>query len=149
MTVRVSIGPMKGSEVGFVLSAWKKSLRQTPANAQLPSKVFFDRANVEVDEILAGASVLVARDEENPAFAYGFIAYETRGDDICVHWCSCRHGFRRQGLARKLLAAALEGTVDGGEQIYTAKTRFDAVAERYGFAYRNAFRAMKDFRGTK
>jgi len=142
----LDIGPMKGSEVGFVLSAWKKSLRSSPANANLPSKVFFERANTEVDEILNGATVLVARDAENPTFAYGSIVFETRGDDVCVHWVSVRSGFRRQGIARRLLAAALRGTVDGGLQIHTAKTRFDGVAERYGFTHMNCYRAMREFR---
>jgi GNAT superfamily N-acetyltransferase len=147
--MELQIGPMRASEVGFVCKAWKFGLKDSPTNHQLPGRVFFARANAEVDEILAGATVLVARDPENADFAYGFVAFETTPDTLILHWVYVRDGFRRQKVALQLLSAAAEHTDEFCDRIYTPKTRFDAVAERMGFRHLNAFKAIRTYRSPK
>ena len=143
------VGPADVDELNFVLSSWKRSFRSSPKLAQLPSRVYFERANAEVAEILTRAEVLVARDAERPELLYGFIAYETLPDALCIQFVYVKRDWRRQGIAAALLNAAVAHAIrdgvdiDTAKLVYTHKTRFDAVAERLGFKHINQFRWAK------
>ena len=131
----VSIGHMQPSEEGFVISGWKKSFRTAPQNAAIPSGSFFDRANRDVAALMARPTtqILVARDTESPDFCLGFIVFEVV-DPFCIHWLYTRHGFRRLGVATKLLRTAL-GQAGESDLVYTHQSRFSDMAEEMGFEY--------------
>lgn len=137
--LRVEVGPAVPAELPFVLSSWKKSFRHAPQNAPLPNSVFFDRINPEINALASRCDVLVARDESDPLFLYGFLAYEVKKDAFAAHYVYTRHGFRRQGVAKALLAEALDRAGDVGDLFYTAHTRFDRQVEAFGLRYTNLY----------
>lgn len=133
------IGPASPSELAFIAKSWKESLHDQPQHSSLPKSVFFSRYNPEVNGLLARSQVVVARDTDDPRFAYGFLAYETKGDTFAGHYVYCKHSFRRQGVAKALLDAAIELAGDFDRLVYTTHTRFDSEVEALGFVYCNPF----------
>lgn len=135
-SLATTIGHMLLTEEGFVVSGWKKSHRTSPQNAAIPSGAFFDKANRDVAALMARPTtqILVARDAESPEFCLGFIVFEVLDGQFCAHWLYTRHGFRRLGVASKLLRTALEQAGEA-ELVYTHQSRFSDMAEDMGFEF--------------
>lgn len=127
---------MVPSELNFVVSAWKKSMKTQPQNASVPSGAFYERANREVAQLMERATtqILVARDAESPEFCLGFVVFEVLDECFCAHQVYTRHGFRRLGVASKLLRTALEQAGEA-ELVYTHQSRFSDMAEDMGFEF--------------
>lgn len=132
----VTVGHMVPSEEGFVTSGWKKSSRSSPQNAAVPNGVYYDRANRDVAALMARPTtqILVARDGEKPDFCLGFVVFEVVNGHFACHWIYSRHGFRRLGVASKLLRTALQQAGDS-DLIYTHHSRFSGQAEQMGFEF--------------
>jgi GNAT superfamily N-acetyltransferase len=151
----VEVTSMTPADKNFVHSAWKKSHRQAPKQAQLPSNVYYGRANPEIDDLIEHSNVLVLRDAEKPDFLYGFIVYELGNDAICVHFTYIKRDWRRYGLAKKLLVAVVRAAdragldVDSSNLLYTHESRFNAVAQRLDFTYVNPYRWARNHRIIK
>lgn len=138
---------MQPDELAFVAKSWKLSLQDAPQNSGVRPGVFFNRANRDVDRILArpGTQVLVARDTEDPPIILGFIVVERdpERDAIALHWAYTRNNYgqgtkrtalRRRGVCSQLLEHALQGS-KSEELYYTSGSRFDALWENWGFAF--------------
>ena len=136
---RVEIGPMRDSERSLVCSSWVHSVVDAMGHGTRSGSkhrhAYMASMGYEVDAEMARAStvVLVARDAECQARAYGWIA----GDDSYIPgtllWCFVKHDHRREGVARSLLDA-LARELDGVSK-YARRSRHDALAERAGLTY--------------
>jgi hypothetical protein len=138
---RIEIGPMLASEHNLVRNSFTEGLADSrgygPAtvkgNAALKARrerhAQLVTAGQEVERLLRRADVLVARDAECESLAYSWICFERALS--AVHWASTKSAFRRMGLARLLLKAALPT----GARAFSFSTRFDAVGWRHGLTY--------------
>lgn len=134
--IAVDISPARDDETAWVLSAWKRSFRSAPGNALRSSEGYYRWANPTINELAQRISVTVARDAERPEVGYAWVAWVvppgTR--DLVVHYAYTVWGFRRQGLAGRVLGDILTRT-NPDDLIYTARTRFDRRVEALGFRF--------------
>lgn len=130
-----TIGLAEAHEMPFVFASWARSYRAAPANMRMPSRAYYDWQRDVIDRCLArGASVLLARDSERPVYLYGFLCAERVGPDLVAHYCYVKRDWRGRGVARSLLAEAVERWGDGARdfvQSHDADVQVDTdAAER-------------------
>jgi len=102
-----------------MLQSWCRSFRSERVNLRMPSTAFFSWARSIMDRIFArDPLVLVARDDEDPIFVYGWICAERIDDAFVGHYLYCKRPFREQGIARALLIEAL-GRLGGSRLVYS------------------------------
>lgn len=137
--IPVSVSLMRSADEPFVASCWKRSYRDAPQNAPIPEPKYYAAANPYVDRMLDNpdVTVLVARDPERPDTLLGFAAIELRGRTLALHYAYTRRSHRRLGVCTELLRYALQGASDADTLVYTARTRFDELWERWGFTQRD------------
>jgi GNAT superfamily N-acetyltransferase len=127
---RVEVGLMRPSERNLVLSSWTQGLADAAGHGRNSGSrhrdVYLARFGRLVEDTLSLPElvVLVARDAEDQALAYGWGAFS--GDT--VHWLSVKRAFRKLGVAHALLPS--------GMRYHAWSTRFDDVAKRYGLSLR-------------
>lgn len=116
-------------ELDFVAHATKHAQRYSKEWRKKPTTVAFAFLNPRVNRQIADSAVLVAaRGRE----ILGFIIFAVEGDDLLVHYVYCKKDFRRQGIARELLLAAIDAANGTTAAFYTTPTsRFADVATRY------------------
>lgn len=123
----VEVGEMLPSERGLVLDGFVKGYADALGHG--PGKphhgAYKAHCAKHVETLLERANVLVARDAECQALAYGWCCYEPG----VVHWTAVKQAFRRRGIGRLLLQAA-------APKAYTHRSRFDELAARLGLEYR-------------
>jgi hypothetical protein len=83
----------------------------------------------------SGALLLVAREETEPAFIYGWLAATVRGDLMGIAYCYTKAKFRRLGTMTALLLRVLQMVPDEARLVYCARSARDDVFERYGFSH--------------
>lgn len=128
------ISAMEPAEINFCLSSWKKSFRE--ANPNVRTDAYYLAQGVVCDEILQRFPTLLAA--RNPdGVCLGWICAEATPDAaLVVHYTYVKSPYRRLGIAKNLLSAALDAHPEAGEAfIYTHKTRMSFIAERLGFSY--------------
>lgn len=127
---RVEFGPMQPGERNFVKATWTEGLTDAAGHGRMSGSrhrdVYQERNWRLVEDLLLlpDTQVVVARDAEDKALAYGWCAWA--GDT--VYWVSVKRAFRRLGLGHALLPE--------GARHYTWPTRFDEVAKRRGLSLR-------------
>lgn len=126
---RVEIGPMRMCERAFVAKSWVHGLAEAAGQGRGKPHhgAYLVSMGIHVDRVLAGrdARVMVARDAECSALAYGWLCCD--GD--AVHWCAVKQAFRRHGVAAALLESA------GEPRWYTHRSRHDELAKSHGLQY--------------
>lgn len=129
MLGRVELGPMLDSERGLVYDGFIRGWTDAQGHGKgtRHHAAYAASAANHIEALLQRASVLVARDAECQALAYGWCMYD--GNIDAVHWTSVKQAFRRQGIARLMLRAVEPSA-------YTHRSRFDALAQRMGLEYR-------------
>lgn len=86
---------------------------------RMPSSAFYSYARSIMDRIFAREPlILVARDDEDPLFVYGWLCAERIGDSFVGHFCYVKKSFREQGVARSLLIEALD-RLGGSKLVYS------------------------------
>lgn len=130
---RVEFGRMRADERGLVLASWTQSvvdgMGHGPRSGSKHRHHYLVSVGRTVDDLFAESTVLVARDADCAALAYGWIA----GSGDCVHWCFSKGAYRRMGVAAHLFEAL---KVELGElTTYTLRSRHGALAERAGLRY--------------
>lgn len=138
--MRLSIGPARPDETAFIAASWKQSAADTPINAALIDAGgkgdFFRRYNADVQLVLESEPLLlVARDADDPSFAYGWLAAKQTPERFALAYVYTKHHFRRMGVMRELLSRALADAPDGAQLVHCERSRFDRVFQRWGFEY--------------
>lgn len=110
----ITFRPMDSDDRQFVISGWSSSFRKSPYAGMISNERYSDVMHREIAAILDRPTTrtLVACEPEEldhlgRQFLYGFIAVRSTGAPY-VYYCYVRLGvgFRRRGIARKLLHAA-------------------------------------------
>jgi GNAT superfamily N-acetyltransferase len=131
---RVQFGPMLESERALVLHSFVEgyvfALGHGPKSESTHRNAYLVSFGKDADRLLeSGADVIVARDDECPARAFGWVMFNEELD--AVHWVSVKRDFRRMGLASLLLQAAFPR----GASWYTLKSKHNARAAALGMRY--------------
>jgi GNAT superfamily N-acetyltransferase len=130
---RVEFGPMRDDERNLVLSSWTASLVDSMGHGvRSGSKhrhAYLVSMGKLVDGLFERGLVLVARDAECQALAYGWVC----GAGADLHWSFTKAAYRRLGVAAHLFAALQDEL--GPLERYTLRSRHSAVCERYGLRY--------------
>jgi GNAT superfamily N-acetyltransferase len=89
---------------------------------------------------LRDADVFVAVADDEPNYVLGWIAAQTSGPTLIVHYAYVRPTYQRQGIARALLTHAGKCAEHATEAIYTNRSvKFvDEYLKRAGFFYQPA-----------
>lgn len=136
---RVEVGAMRLSEKSFVLNSWVQSqvdgMGHGAASGSKHRHAYLASVGYFCDELVrsSATAVLVARDAECAARAYGWIAGGYVGHIGAAHWCFVKRDHRREGVAT-LLLEALRRELDG-VSAYTHKSRHNALCERKGLTF--------------
>lgn len=124
-------------EMSLVLKSWARCYRGEPANLRMPQRAFYLWQRDMIDRLLErGATVLVARDAERPAFLFGWLCAERLGRALAVHYAFVKRAFRERGIGHAMLAAAVERLGDGAEELWQTHgcMELDAKLRGMGFA---------------
>lgn len=143
------ISPAETSELALIFSSWKRSFREACSGLRTDS--YYVLQGAICDDILARFPLLlVARNEHGSVL--GWVCAEGTENYTVVHYIYCKQYCRRNGVAKRLLSAALasldaleaQGVQSGQALIYTHKTRHAPIAERYGFKHVEAARFLRE-----
>jgi hypothetical protein len=146
---RVELGPWIDNEHNLVVATWAQAYRLEPSGSlrfkRMPKSAYFSWQRERIDRVLARTPlVLVARDAECSALAYGYAVAERVGKSAVVHWVHCKEGYRRKGIGNALLAELLLRLGQGAtEVLYTHRTRFDDKASALGMRHVDLERVLR------
>lgn len=134
----VEIGPMRQSERSFVLSSWTESLVDAMGHGVRSGSrhrhAYLVSTGRDIERLTKGSTLLlVARDAECEARAYGWIAGAYVGQLGALYWCFTKRDHRREGVARALFDALRDEL--GELSIYTHKSRHSTLCERLGLRF--------------
>jgi GNAT superfamily N-acetyltransferase len=108
----------KTTERNFVIRSWIRAARMTSEGMRMSRERWFSSQHDIISDILdRGATVLVARDEEEPAFLHGFLVAERIGGDVVVHWVFVKSDSRKYGVAQALFDEAMVRLSDGATRL--------------------------------
>lgn len=131
MTTSYYVRSAQPGDLTFVYDATKQSLRHSKEYAKKSNFVAYGEINPAVNALLPACDVLVA---DLDGEIVGFIAYFVTPSAFVVGFTYTKHDYRRRGIAREMLTAALEAAPADREARYVFRTsRFAELAERYGF----------------
>lgn len=142
MSDRYAIGPAVDGDRNFVADSWRRSLQDAPAYASIPTRGYVAWANGFIRHFLGdGALALadsdrlyVARDKVRPTYLYGWLLWRDTQPGLAVVYVYTKGPHRHEGVAKDLLATALEASSEGPLS-YAFRTRFDGWFEDLGLAF--------------
>lgn len=133
---------MRDDETGLVTCSWKRSAWRLPVNRHFHAQGrygkgrYYTAANALVQRILdSGALVLMAREESDPGYVYGWIATGLVGDVHAIYYAFTKEHFRELGVMHALKDRVLEIVPGDLRRVYCERSPFDAVFRRWGFTY--------------
>lgn len=138
-----AIAPAVSAERNFIADSWRRSLQDQPAYGAMPTRGYVAFANAVICNFLGTGSLLeldprdrlyMARDKERPAYCYGWLLGRDLSPGFALVYLYVKGAHRRQGIARDLLADAIEATEDG-PLTYAFRTRSDAWLDSLGMAF--------------
>ena len=111
MSLPIDIRPAYPSDASFVLAAWMRALNNQRHYG--PTMDSDDAWLVAMQALLLTtldkARTLIAHRPGHPDQAYGFVVAEDRPTNPILHWVYVKHLNRRERVATRLLAKAIEG----------------------------------------
>jgi GNAT superfamily N-acetyltransferase len=122
-------------ELDFVLHSSKWSLRHSAEYRKMPTAAAFAVLNPLLNDLVARSAVLVARSGRR---IFGWLAFEVVEDTFVLGYVYVRQEYRRRGVARQLLLAALESCPVTDLAYIVPTKRFADVAERYDLVFQEA-----------
>jgi hypothetical protein len=134
----------RDSDIAFIHSSWKKSLREY--SPTLGNDAYYRLANAVCSAVLAADPiVLIAYGEGAPSVIRGWLCAEATPSAIVLWMAYCKAWARRQGVFHALLSAAEalareEGAGPG--RVFTFHTRMDAHIERRGWTRLSVAKAL-------
>jgi hypothetical protein len=94
-----------GEDLSFVVSTWSRSFKASPTAGMIADDDWAGVMHAQIRKLLArpGVRTVVAFDQDDPQFLFGFIA----GDPELrvVHYLYVKQPYRRAGHARRLFGA--------------------------------------------
>lgn len=127
----------------FIADSWRRSLQDAPAYGRMPARGYVAWINTIITHFLgAGGALaladtdrlLVARDKVRPTYLYGWLLGRDLKPGFALVYLFVKGAHRREGIAKKLLAHAIEGASDG-PLTYAFHTRFDPWLEGLGMSF--------------
>lgn len=99
--MEITLRPPTRSDRAFVAKSWANGARKYYPH--VPRDSYRRGIDRLIDRSFARSDVSLLCDRDDPEQLFGFIVYEQPDR---LHWVYVKHPFRREGLARQLLAAA-------------------------------------------
>ncbi len=124
---------LRPEDTAFLQDTWANAYRVADECSHMPSDAFHPWHRARRKAILERPDtlVLVARDREAPLWVAGYGVFEKCGDAFVAHWVYVKKHCKRQGVAGRLLAKALERIGDGAQRfVGTHRTWFTPHAVR-------------------
>lgn len=127
-----------------IVSWWSSSYKKSHYAGLLWHEDYAEIMHRQISRILSeqARAAIMAFEESDPDFLYGFIVGDTTGPTPVVDYVFVKEPFRKEGIARALLGAL--GVSPGDRFVYSCKTRivsqlsakipaarFDNVQARY------------------
>ncbi len=139
-----TISPVEPDELNFVLSSLKRSFREFCG--ELRTNDYYRLQGAVCDELLSRFPlVLEARNPDGVLL--GWLLCEATPQAFVLHYSYVKSYARRKGVAKALLAAALDALPDAGEALLiTHKTRHYPTATKMGFQYMPVGRFLQENR---
>ncbi len=135
------IDSMSAADKNLVIHSWVRSYRREIIGELTPDQAC-EWIHDQAQRILARPTtrVLVARNEANPLFVYGWVCAERVRDAFVVHFVYVKSHFRNgddgNHYGRALYAAALKECGQGAaRKLASHRTYVEPTATRYGFTY--------------
>jgi GNAT superfamily N-acetyltransferase len=89
---------------GFIFHSWLKSYRGSAAAQNITNPRYFAGQHALITRLLGRSKILVAANPEDPSQICGWIVYEPKAPIPVLHYVYVKHPFRRNGIARELIA---------------------------------------------
>lgn len=143
MLADYAIAPAVSAERNFIADSWRRSLQDQPAYGAMPTRGYVAFANSVIAHFIGPGGPLVldlrdrlyiARDRERPAYCYGWLLGRDLSPGHALVYLYVKSAHRRQGIARDLLATAIEATEDG-PLTYAFRTRADPWFDALGMEH--------------
>ena len=120
----LSFRPVNPDELSFVLDSWLKSYRGSPWAGVLRNNRYFEETRGTIEDLLARGAKLwacvVPIPETEKERIVGFICYEAKSGQVCIHYVYVKDPYRRLGIAKALVSQA---TAEARQVFYTFRTR--------------------------
>ena len=112
MATTVQIRPYEAGDVSFIFSSWLKSYRGSPVVRSVPNTIYYAKHHEVIEKILsaAGTEVWVACHEDSPENILGYVVATHGNDSVIIHWVYSKQMVRMQGLAKRLIKKAIDGS---------------------------------------
>lgn len=136
--------PEDSRECSPIVSLWSSTYKQSHYAGLIWHEDYAAIMHAQIPKVLEkqDRTVIVAVEETDPDFIYGFIAGDTRGPTPIVDYAVVKEPYRKRGVARALFAEL--GVAPSDRFYYTCKTwiashlakkipnaRFDNTLARY------------------
>lgn len=105
--VTIAYRPAELDDAQFIVSAWCRSFKASRSAGMIAAEDWEAVMHRQVQKVVARPEVrtIVAFENTDPTFLYGFIAGDTTDRPPVVFFCYVKEAFRRAGYARGLFAA--------------------------------------------
>ena len=138
-----AVTPGASAERNLIVDTWRRSLQDAPAYAKVPTRGYVFWVTDLIRHFLGTGRELslrssdrlyVARDVERPTYVYGWLLCRDQRPGLALVYVYVKGPHRREGIAKELLASALEATEDG-PLTYAFRTRFDRWFDDLGMTF--------------
>lgn len=114
----IILRPGEPADVPFLAKTWLTSMGYDSRFAEEAGDSFWTGYRSTIAALLQRSGVLVAAAEASPETIIGFAVTEARGDALYLHFVYVSKGFRRNGIAGRML-----GPLTARNVVYTARTK--------------------------
>lgn len=92
----------------FIYETWIKGFHASPAVSGILDVRYFTGQRARINRLVLrpGFKVLMAVAPEDEAVIFGYLAHEIRSNECVIHWAYTKSNFRRNGIAKAILAQA-------------------------------------------
>lgn len=127
------IRPAEVSDVGFIMSSWVESFKESMPMCIVPSKIYFTKQKELVRRIITKADCLVACNEDDYEQLFGFCCYERIMDCNLIHYVYTKGLYRNMGVCEALMNEVIGDSI---VNVATHQTKyFQQLAEKHSIIY--------------
>lgn len=122
---RVRFRPALEADRAFIAAAWLRSFRRADAVRGVSSETYYYFQHRVMERCVAGSQIIIACDERDPDYLYGFACFARRGPTCVLHYVYVRGQRRRIGIGTALLREMLRACRDPAPSalVWTHRTR--------------------------
>lgn len=96
-------------DVAFIRDSWKRGYVDGGRAPNCERVLLWEGTADLITALLKRSSVFVAVSPEDDTQLLGWVCFERRGRVVILHFVHVKHVFRKRGLCRALLSAAIDG----------------------------------------